>query len=185
MIFKLTRFFKRKKSPETKIERIYSKYRKDMYCEAIKILRDKAKTEDAVHQAMERIIKNQQKLDENDYYRTRMFVLVVCRNVAYSMLSDDEKEHFEYHDNYIGTYKTEPSEIIVSRENVATLLGCINSLKPIYRDVMMLKFYNGYENDEVAKMLGITEVTVRKRIERGRKMLKEMLEKEAEKDAKY
>ncbi len=54
--------------------------------------------------------------------------------------------------------------------------GLIGVLPPIYRDVLHERFQNEYSVRETAQVLGITESTVRKRQERGLKMLRERKE---------
>ena len=49
-------------------------------------------------------------------------------------------------------------------------------MKENYRDIFMLKYVHGFENEEIAKLLRIKEETVRQRISRGKKMLEEKLE---------
>ena len=55
--------------------------------------------------------------------------------------------------------------------------GLIGGLPPIYRDVLHERFQNEYSVRETAQILGITESTVRKRQERGLKMLRGRKEK--------
>ncbi len=54
----------------------------------------------------------------------------------------------------------------------------ICKLKPIYRDVILLKYSHNMENDEIANLLDILSVNVRKRLEGAKKMLIELIEKE-------
>lgn len=44
-------------------------------------------------------------------------------------------------------------------------------ISPIYRDILTLKYIEEYSNGEIGELLGITEATVRKRMERARKCL--------------
>lgn len=91
------------------------------------------------------------------------------------------KREYELHEDFADEKSGDIADVIISKENLTGILYCIDSLRPACRDVMLLKFYHGYENREIAKMLDITEDAVRKRIERGRRELKILLEKEAEK----
>ncbi len=47
-----------------------------------------------------------------------------------------------------------------------------------YRSVLLLKYDNGYSTAEIASMLGLTEENVKKRLQRARKKLQEILERE-------
>ena len=45
---------------------------------------------------------------------------------------------------------------------------------------MVLRFYAGYETDEIARLLGSSRATVRVHLSRGRRRLRELLEEEDE-----
>ena len=173
--------FFRKKKDKLQLERLYYAYRADMFQTAFALLEDKGLSEEAIHTSFERIIKSGIIIDESDAKKVKSLLKVICRNVAIDILRKMEREAPMY-DNIPDQRYGDVADIIINKENLSGLLDCINSLKPIYRDVMMLKFYHGYENRNVARILGITEENVRKRIERGRRELKIMLEKEAEKN---
>ena len=49
-----------------------------------------------------------------------------------------------------------------------------------YREVLLLRFDNGFTTREIASMLNITDSGVRKLIARAKRSLQEMLEKEGE-----
>ena len=40
-----------------------------------------------------------------------------------------------------------------------------------YREIFLLKYSQGFENNEIAKLLGVSEPLVRKRISRGKAFL--------------
>lgn len=173
-------FFRNKKE-KLYIERLYYTYRKFMFVVAFEILEDGTLAEEAIQNSFENIIKSGIIIDDMDEKKVKSLLKVICRNVAIDILRKMGKEVPMY-DNIPDRRYDDVADVIINKENLTRLLDCINSLRPIYRDVMMLKFYHGYENREVAKMLSITEDAVRKRIERGRKELRILLDKEAEKD---
>jgi RNA polymerase sigma-70 factor (ECF subfamily) len=51
----------------------------------------------------------------------------------------------------------------------------IASLPESYRGVLMLKYDNGYSTKEIAQMLGLSEENVKKRIQRARKKLEQVM----------
>lgn len=55
----------------------------------------------------------------------------------------------------------------------ASVWEAIDQLPPDYREALLLKFGEGYSIVEAASFLGITPAAMRKRIERGQKMLKD------------
>lgn len=173
------RIFKRR-NPKTKAERLYYAHRKQMFAAAYEILEDSALAEEAIQNSFEKIIKCRCKINEKDEKRARAFLRLVCRNAAVDILRKNKRE-YELYEDFADEKSGDIADVIISKENLTGILYCIDSLRPACRDVMLLKFYHGYENREIAKMLDITEDAVRKRIERGRRELKILLEKEAEK----
>ena len=55
------------------------------------------------------------------------------------------------------------------------IVGCIEKLKEKYRVVLSLYLLEGYDHQEISQILGITEVTSRTHLMRGKKKLQESL----------
>jgi len=55
------------------------------------------------------------------------------------------------------------------------IVSCINQLKEKYRVVLSLYLLEGYDHQEISQVLGITEVTSRTHLLRGKKKLQESL----------
>ena len=51
----------------------------------------------------------------------------------------------------------------------------VGKLKPIYRAVIHLYYYEGYQQDEIAQILGISRTAVQTRMQRAREFLKKEL----------
>lgn len=58
------------------------------------------------------------------------------------------------------------------------MLSVVRSLPPVYRDVVLLHYWSGYDTLEIARAMGVVPATVRSRLHRARTMLKTLLEKE-------
>ena len=156
-------------------EAIYKKHKKAMYGVAYSILKNSADAEDSVMDAVYKIINNISKFDSEASEKTRSLVMIIVRNVALNKynynkshiaVSFDEEAESEL-------YREEsPEEYFLSAEAYGELLAKIRALEPIYRDVILMKYLYGYENIEISAMLGISEATVRVRLMRGKKLLK-------------
>ena len=62
------------------------------------------------------------------------------------------------------------------------ILEELSKLKPIYRYIVYLQYYEGYKINEIAKILGLNENTVSSNLTRARKEFKEILEQGGEFD---
>lgn len=56
-----------------------------------------------------------------------------------------------------------------------SVLAAVNSLPPRYRAVVYLYYYEGYQADEIGRILGAPTATVHTRLVRGRARLKNLL----------
>lgn len=68
-----------------KAERLYLTYRNIMFYAAKRILKDDARSEDALQNAFEGIIKNLNTIHEVDSIRTKSYVIRVAKNSAISL----------------------------------------------------------------------------------------------------
>ena len=71
-------------------------------------------------------------------------------------------------DDYLDTL-TAPAE------EASDLLRHVMALPTRYRVVLYLHYYEGYSTEEVADLLGVPSSTVRTRLARGRKRLRDVL----------
>lgn len=180
--------FRRNKDKETdedKISNLYDKYSKLMRTEAFKILNDYALSEDAVHQAFIKIMRNLHKINHDNEAKIRNFLVIVCRNMAINIYKErlylnenTETLNFETDDDDNVIDYREPSKVLIDKENIEKLAKHIAKLPDIYKDVLILEKVHGYAKEEIAELLGIKYETVRKRSLRARNMLVEALEKE-------
>lgn len=181
--------FRRSKDLESnadKITELYNKYSKLMKYEAYKILGDYALSEDAVHQAFIKIMNNMDKVNHGDEAKTRNFLVIVCRNIAIDILNkrtylNEKSETIDFEntdDETTVVDSSEPSRVLIDKENVRKLANIIDKLPPIYKDVIMLEKLHHKTKEEIAEILGISYDAVRKRSLRARNMLIEALRKE-------
>ena len=59
-----------------------------------------------------------------------------------------------------------------------SIVNAINSLKEKYSLVLSLYLLEGYDHQEIAQVLGITEVTSRTNLMRGKRKLQELLKEQ-------
>ena len=68
----------------------------------------------------------------------------------------------------------------IARAVAAGLADAIASLPPRYREVLLLKYYNGYSAREIAGFLSATPDAVTQTLHRARKKLAEILDERGE-----
>ena len=158
---------------QQKFEKVYTKYRYLMLHVAYKILQNHHDAEDAVHQAFISIIENLDNIFEVDSPKTRSYIVIITERKAIDLLRKIQKRQtFEFNEDISGV------EISFEMDNpIATAIA---KLSPQYREVLLMRYHNGFSAKEIASILSMSDSGVRKLIVRAKKALQELLEKEGE-----
>ncbi|MCI8810553.1 MAG: sigma-70 family RNA polymerase sigma factor [Oscillibacter sp.] len=160
-------------TPEEKIrfEQIYLKYRGLMYHVADRILHNRQDAEDTVHNAFLQIIKHFKKFQDTRLEDLTPQIVVLTKNEAISFLRK-KKNEAPLED---GESLADASEAILDYQ---ALVDSFTRLPQTYRAVMEMKLLLGYSDGEIAAKLGLTKTAVSTRINRGRLLLRNIVEQE-------
>ena len=146
------------------------------------MIRDEEDARDLAQEAFIRAFKNLKQFDLErkfsswlfriannlciDHYRRRRLATVpMVRRV-----DGEDEESWDLPDSGPG-----PAEIFSDRERSRRLLASIESLPPVYRMVILLRHQQGLAYDEIAKTMELPLGTVKARIHRAHRLLKEKL----------
>lgn len=165
-------------TPEEKsmFEQLYRLYRQDMYKMAYGILKNKYDTEDAVHEAFMRVMKNLTKISEIDCPQTHAYLLIIVKNVALKIIKKQTKtvvvdvETVEITDDF------ELEEYVISNMEVERLKNILEQLSDEYYEVLFLELFMEFNISEIAEQLGLTYDNTKKRIQRAKKKFREIAE---------
>ena len=149
---------------------------------AMQILKDHQLAEDAVQEAFLRLVKNFSKIGQVNCPRTRLFTVIIVRNISLTMLAERKKENVLERPEAMIPIEYDLEEDVLERIAYEEVLSAIRELPVIYRDILYLQYVEEYKLTEISKLLGIEAETVKKRAQRGRKKLLEQLTKEHEND---
>jgi RNA polymerase sigma-70 factor (ECF subfamily) len=75
-----------------------------------------------------------------------------------------------------------PEQQVLAQADLNELASGIARLAPVYREVLVLKFVNGLAYDEIARIVGIPEGTVKSRLNAARRTLRELMAQSASPD---
>lgn len=157
---------------KAKFERIYNRYRNLMYYVAYKVLGNHYDAEDAVHQAFVAIIRHLEKIGDIDCPETRSFIVLITERKAIDLIRTSHSEKvIPLNEDLLGIEIPAPGD--------HGLADALAKLPAHYREVLLLRFDNGYSTKELAQMLGMTESGVRKLIGRAKNALGRMMEEES------
>lgn len=164
----------------SKFEELYIKYGKLMKYVAYNILCDDALAEDAVHNAFLKLMKYLNKIDEVNCHKTKSFIVIVTESVSKDMYMKRKREAtVNIDDNEQEIYVDSPDLDSIDTHVIAQ---AIEKLPDIYRDVLILRYVHQYKDAEIGDLLGISAVTVRKRLQRAKEKLMLILGEEGDFD---
>lgn len=174
-----------KQDEPTRFEQLYLTYRRVMFSAANSVLRDPQLAEDAVQQAFMRVMDHMEKVSEVICPQTKSFMVIIVRNIAINMYNERKRKTVvsfdELSENSPGTVAVAAArDNIAEHVDAAALAQTLAKLPQSYRDVLLLKFDNGYSTAEIAALLSVSEENVKKRIQRARNKLGELLLSEEE-----
>lgn len=156
---------------KAKFEILYETYSDYMYRVAYAILRNVQDAEDAVHYAFVKIAENIKKIEEPKCLKTRGYIVTIVRNAAIDMYRKRRRHpKVEYLDAKFGVH--------VPYNGDNALIKCILKLPERQRSVIFLRYHQGYEMKEIAKMLDISYANALKIAQRAKAKLRTLCEEE-------
>jgi RNA polymerase sigma-70 factor (ECF subfamily) len=155
---------------------VYGTYAEAAIRTAFLITRNKAAAEDAVQEAFVQVIRSISTLRDPASFRPWFYRIVVnaakrlSRNANRSLPLD-----LEIH-NHIDLSVLPPDEAAIGIEEIQMLRSAVNDLNEAHREAIILRYYTGLSDEEIAQTLGVPSGTVKSRLHRAREALHERLE---------
>lgn len=153
-------------------------YRESVYFMMLKLSRNETDAEDLMIEAFSRAFKNIELYKPEFAFSTWLFKIASNnaldflrkKKLRQSISLDAEQfEHVNPGDD--GT----PEHIILHRERKSELNAVIQQLKPHYRKIIELYYFEDLNQDEISKTLGISISAVKVQLFRARNLLTEIL----------
>ena len=160
-------------------------YQKSVYAAAYSVLGNEADAEDAAQDALVKCLARLEQFRAEAKFSTWLIQIAINearmrrrkdRKGLYESLDQDrEDEEGDYIPKDFADWREIPSEALEQKQLKAALARALASLKPIYREVFVLRDVQGLNIRETAQMLGINETLVRTRLLRARLMMRDAL----------
>jgi RNA polymerase sigma-70 factor (ECF subfamily) len=158
-----------------KFETLYETYRKLLFYVANQILKDEYLAEDAVHHTFLKVLGNLDKIHEINCHKTKSYLVVMVRNHSINLYNRRKKHPLLPLDESVSEDGT---DALTQAEEADALTRAVLMLPELYQSILTLKYVQGFSSRDIAAMLDITETAVRKRLERVKKKLREIIDKE-------
>lgn len=158
---------------QSKFEIIYREYRNLMFHVANKILQNEHDSEDVVHQAFLKLIEIIDTIDEAKCPKTRNLVVTIVERKAIDLYRTRKRRTIlSLDEENINVPVNSDIENIPDNSLIAVAIA---TLPTKYRELLLLKYDSGYSEKEIARLLSMTEATVKKTIQRAKAKLGSIL----------
>lgn len=182
-------------------EKIYIEYGDYMYAVAYDVLKHKEDAEDAVNDAMCKIIKYLSKFEESANEEVCNMVIICIRSIVKNKAIDNynknKKRAKHQADLYIKDEETDDyimcdfkdesadlEDVVIKKEECEIVRKALLELSEDMQDAVNLVYMCGYSSVEAADFLGISDNAVRARLFKARNKLRKILNKELNTDGK-
>ena len=156
---------------KSKLEMLYYEYKALMKYIAFNILNNNESAEDAVHEAFIKLTRHLDGIKEIKGSKTKSFIAIVTRSVSLDILQKEKKIS-----SFGNIEEARITDIdVFERIAVEELCSKIKSLPDIHKDILELKVYYDLSDKAIADILGISNQATRKRLQRARNALREIL----------
>lgn len=151
-----------------------------LYRSALLILLDRELARDAVQEALVRAYRNRDRIrpDENP----RPWLQAVLLNEARRLYGRQRRQPAllaELPELPLAR-EAGPEELLLTQERRDQMLEALAALSEIHRTVIVLRYYQGLSEAEMASLLGVSPGTIKSRLHHARQRLEPLLKAEAQ-----
>lgn len=153
------------------VEVLVPRYQNNLYQTAFAVLQDPADAQDAVQLVFIKYHRLDLEYENEDHIRRWLFRLVLnqAKDIRRSFWRSHRAELTEAVNQTAAQYQAPEDR---------HLFESVSRLPEKYRIMLQLFYYEEFSIREIADVTALSEAAVKKRLSRGRMMLREMLEKE-------
>lgn len=141
----------------------YYLYKETIYCIAYTYMKNVNDSDDIVQDVFMKYLNSNEKFKTLD--NEKFWLIRVTINTCKSYLKKSWKQKVELDESKI--------DIVSKKEENSYLFDIVYSLPHKYKEIIVLKYYEDFSINEIAKILNISISAVKKRLERARNMIKE------------
>ena len=159
---------------QSKFEQLYLAYRDLMFYIVNGILHDQQDSEDVVHEAFLKIIKIIGRIDDPKCPKTKNLTVLIVERTAIDLWRRRKRLPVTFMDE--AELDLFSVKNIQHAEKQSALAQAMASLPARYRELILLRYDNGFSEAEVAQILSMSPANVHKTIQRAKKKLEQILE---------
>ena len=151
---------------DTEFEVFYEKHWKYVYRLCLTYMQSAAEAEDCTEDVFVKVLTGEYNF--SDEVHERKWLTVTAIN-----LCKDKLKSWKF--KFVSPIDDEPELAGNEPEDHSDVVEAVKSLPVKYKDVIWLHYYEGYQTDEIAEILGRPPSTIRNQMSDARKLLKNLL----------
>ena len=162
-------------------QKIYEKNYLKMYHVVIGILKQQADGENAVHEAFLALAEGFERYAHLTESEMTGLCITIAKNKAIDILrvknrySEAELEDLVLYDD---RKEANPEDAQDADEDSRMIRRVLSRIPDVFREALILKYYYGMKNKEIAQIQGVSKKVVEMRLYRGKQKLKVILDEE-------
>lgn len=153
---------------------LYERYKKYLYAIAMDISRDVETADEALSETFVAVISVYERIRDYETEHMKYFLRAVLRNKTLDIVNK-RKNTLQY--------RTDLKDEIAGAEDISfdsftrnDLVSAMLSIKDEYREILILRYVDEMEFDDIAKLLNISPENARQRLSRARIVMKKKME---------
>ncbi len=166
------------------VKRMMEQYGNDVLRTAFMYLKDRQRAEDAFQEVFIKVFNKYRNFKGESSEKT--WIIKITINLCKDILRSSWLKRVIITDR-IGTQKgnSDIEERFIKKDENRRIFNEVLSLPQVFREVIILYYYHGYDTPEISSILNAKEGTVRSRLHRARETLRSKLEGRIEAGERY
>ena len=163
------------KISERQFDYVYNEYAKELYNIAYGYTRNRDDSIDIMQNAYVVLLESNKKFESNEHIK--YFLIRVTVNESLDLLkSASKKRVIKNNDVVVNFPETKKEELPYDLSEI------VNTLPEKYKTILILHYYDDMKIKDISNVLKISEPAVKKRLERARNLIKEIIERNYKND---
>jgi RNA polymerase sigma-70 factor (ECF subfamily) len=160
---------------------LLNRYRESVYFTMLKMCNNKDDAEDLTIEAFGRAFKKLSQYSPDFAFSTWLFKIASNNAIdflrkkkqTYALSLDHKPEHTEGSDfsTNIKSHSLDPEETFIKKQKVENLRVLVNNLKPKYKEMIELFYFQELSHEEIANKLNLPLGTIKAQLFRARELL--------------
>ncbi len=163
------------KISEKQFDYVYNEYAKELYNIAYGYTRNRDDSIDIMQNAYVVLLESNKKFESNEHIK--YFLIRVTINESLDLLKSANKKKVIRNNDFVVNFPETKKE-----ELQFDLSEIVNTLPEKYKTIIILHYYDDMKIKDISNVLKISEPAVKKRLERARNLIKEIIERNYKND---